>query len=151
MPNYNYSKDYPIARKTEVEIAKLLCEKYKLKFHSRCDDNRWDFILEKKDGGQLKFEVKEDFTHARTGNIGVEYSCRNKPSGISTSQADYYVFKVHNADGSFSIQMIQTAKLKQLIERVAYHRTVNGGDIGSNSMNYLFHDFVIYRQSINII
>ena len=37
-------------------------------------------------------EVKYDLKALETGNIYVEYQSRGKPSGISTSEADYYCF-----------------------------------------------------------
>lgn len=42
--------------------------------------------------GKDTFEVKTDWTSKRTGNVGVEYLCNSKDSGILTSCADYYVF-----------------------------------------------------------
>lgn len=39
-----------------------------------------------------KIEVKYDLKALNTGNVYVEYSSRGKPSGISTSEADYYCF-----------------------------------------------------------
>tara|TARA_B110000977_G_scaffold14822_1_gene18287 strand:+ start:664 stop:1008 length:345 start_codon:yes stop_codon:yes gene_type:complete len=37
-------------------------------------------------------EVKYDLIAVKTGNVYIEYISRGKPSGISTSQADYYCF-----------------------------------------------------------
>jgi hypothetical protein len=39
-----------------------------------------------------KIEVKRDFQCLQSGNIFVEYESRNKPSGIATSEADYYCY-----------------------------------------------------------
>ena len=39
-----------------------------------------------------KLEVKRDSWVGRSGNIAIEFKSRNKPSGISTTQADYWVF-----------------------------------------------------------
>lgn len=36
-------------------------------------------------------EVKHDY-QTDTGNIAIEWFCRNKPSGISTSNSDYYIY-----------------------------------------------------------
>jgi hypothetical protein len=38
-------------------------------------------------------EVKCDRIAVKTGNVYIEYESRGKPSGISTSQADYWVYK----------------------------------------------------------
>ncbi len=41
---------------------------------------------------QKKIEVKRDFRAIETGNIFVEYQSRNKPSGLATSEAHYWVY-----------------------------------------------------------
>jgi hypothetical protein len=41
---------------------------------------------------QKKIEVKRDFRAMETGNIFVEYQSRNKPSGLATSEAHYWVY-----------------------------------------------------------
>lgn len=149
-PNYDFQKDLPVARKTENEVCRLLCNTFNLKFVSDCRDNRYDLMMENSSGHPVTFEVKEDFTHARTGNIGVEFECRGKPSGISVCQADFYVYKVHNSDNTTCVYLIRKSKLQKMIADKLYHRIVNGGDIGSNSMNYLFKDSVFYAQARRI-
>ena len=37
-------------------------------------------------------EVKRDFMASRTGRVFVEFFCRNKPSGIATTQAKFWAF-----------------------------------------------------------
>jgi len=39
-------------------------------------------------------EVKREPSALRWGNVFVEFECRNKPSGITTSKADVYVFVI---------------------------------------------------------
>ena len=73
-----------------------------------------------------------------TGNVAVEYSCRGKLSGISTSEADFYIYKLETRDKGIHYIMHKVSDLKQMIERKEYFREVNGGDRGSNSLNYLF-------------
>lgn len=43
------------------------------------------------DDGSLKFEVKFDEMTLKTGNIAIEVGTKTKPTGLSTSQADYWV------------------------------------------------------------
>jgi hypothetical protein len=43
--------------------------------------------------GEIKIEVKSDRKAQFTGNVYIEYESRKKPSGISTTQSDYYIFK----------------------------------------------------------
>lgn len=147
MPNYNFRDDLPIAQETEKEVAKILEDKGAkiLEFNN---DNKYDIKIEWK-GQEKTIEVKEDFTCQRTGNVGLEYSCRGKDSGIACSKADFYVYKIHEPGGAIHFYMMKTADLKKLIENKLYHRVVNGGDVGSNSMNYLF--FLKYIKQISIM
>jgi hypothetical protein len=137
MPNYDFKKDLPIARNTEKEIATLLEKQYGAKILSFEDTNKYDILVLIK-GKKIKIEIKEDFTGETTGNVGLEFSCRGKPSGIEVSEADYYIYKLHTMDYGIQYVLHSTAALKKMIANGEYFRIVNGGDKGSNSMNYLF-------------
>lgn len=137
-PNYNFDLDLPIAKKTEEQVAKFLIKHAQMKFLGECDTNAYDLKMSTKDDKIVTIEVKEDFTCQRTGNVGVEYECRGKPSGISVSKADAYLYKIHEPNGKKSLYVIATKNLKKMIAEEQYFRVVNGGDPGSNSMNYLF-------------
>jgi hypothetical protein len=75
-----------------------------------------------------KVEVKSDRRTGETGNVYIEYWSRGKPSGISTSQADFYVYKV----GEDKAILISTSQLKQrikqLVEEGKARMNVKGGD-----------------------
>ena len=139
MPNYNFRKDLPIAQNTEHEIALLLTNLYGAEILEFSHDNRYDILAKMPANiGTFSFEVKEDFTCEKTGNIGLEFECRGKPSGIAVSQADFYIYKMHTPTNGIQIILISTNKLKRMIRENKYFRIVNGGDKDSNSMNYLF-------------
>ncbi len=137
MPHYNFRKDHKIARKTERQIADYLVTKG-YEFLDECDNADYDIRMKTPPGEVITIEIKEDFTCQKTGNIGLEYHCRGKPSGISVSKADFYLYKVHEPNGEKNMYVIKTSNLKEMIEGELYHRTVSGGDPGSNSLNYLF-------------
>lgn len=145
---YDFRKDVLVAEITEKKIAKLLETAYNLivlKFNKNKD---YDIVMKgKKTGDVYTFEVKEDFTHARTGNIGVEFESWGKASGIQVSKADFYVFVVHNADKTSDAYIIETAVLKSIIKKELYSRIVVGGDVGSESKNYLFEDTVFFQHA----
>jgi len=136
MPNYNFDLDLPIAKKTEQEVAEILKRVYNAKIISFNHTNEFD-ILGEVNGKRFTVEVKEDFTCERTGNVGVEFSCRGKPSGINTTKADYYIYKIHTKEFIVFVQY-PVWKLKRIINEIKFFRVVNGGDIGSDSRNYLF-------------
>lgn len=143
MPHYNFRKDFKIARKTERQIADYFITNKGYEFIDECDNADYDIRMKTDSGNIVTYEIKEDFTCKRTGNIGLEYHCRGKPSGISVSKADYYLYKVHEPNGEKNMYAIETSNLKKMIDNKLYHRIVNGGDPGSNSMNYLFRLNVI--------
>ena len=45
-----------------------------------------------------KVEVKHDRIAHKTGNVFIEYESRNKPSGIATTDADYWIYKLENTE-----------------------------------------------------
>lgn len=66
-------------------------------------------------------EVKSDLQAHKTGNVYVEYESRGKPSGISTSQAEYWAFVI-----SGRVVILPTAQLKKIAR--LYFKPVAGGD-----------------------
>ena len=56
-----------------------------------------------------KIEVKRDFIAHKTGNVFVEYESRGAPSGISTTQADYWAFVLEYE----TVVIIPSNRLKQ--------------------------------------
>lgn len=134
---YDFKQDFPIAQRTEREVGEILEQRYQGKVMEYGKTNKYD-ILFKTNTRLLKFEVKEDFTCEKTGNVGVEFECRGKPSGIQVSEADFYIYKVHSQYGDVRYFLCSTKCLKKMIADKEYFRIVTGGDPGSNSKNYLF-------------
>lgn len=101
------------------------------------NDKRFDLdlaygqVFEKKVAeilGQSKIEVKtEKDKWKTTGNIVIEYESRNKPSGIITTDADYWL---HNLAMGDSIVLSLLIKVSTLRKYIATHnpRSVRGGD-----------------------
>ena len=70
-------------------------------------------------------EVKRDLKALITGNIYVEYESRGKKSGITTSEADWYVYVLSDAQ----LIIIETCKLKKIARKyVGTERDKKGGD-----------------------
>lgn len=71
-----------------------------------------------------KIEVKTDLKAKSTGNVYVEYYSRGKPSGISTSEADYYCFIIED-----NLHLIPSQKLKNICrEYIGTDMDKHGGD-----------------------
>lgn len=71
-----------------------------------------------------KVEVKRDRKARLTGNIFVEYESRGKPSGISTSEADYWCFVVEE-----TFILLTAQRLKEIVETLkGTDKERTGGD-----------------------
>ena len=93
----------------------------------------WDVKL-KRGSLEAKYEVKADRLSAKTGNLCIEYECSGLPSGISTTEANYYAyFIIHGSD--HDMYLIPVPRIKELIAQGAYKK-MNGGD-GYRSRFYL--------------
>jgi hypothetical protein len=69
-------------------------------------------------------EVKYDLQALKTNNVYVEYYSRNKPSGISTSEADFYCFAFGD-----TFHLIETELLKSKCRKyIKTNRDKQGGD-----------------------
>jgi len=136
MSNYKFSDDLPVAIETEKDVAQILAKIYDARILKFEHSNKYDILAIIK-GSKYTFEVKEDFMSWKTGNVALEFECRGKPSGIQTSEANFYIYKIHGKNG-IHYYLFKTNVLKKMVDRQEYFRVVSGGDEGSNSMNYLF-------------
>jgi hypothetical protein len=80
------------------------------------NDSRYDFRLTSSTENDLTFEIKSDCYEYLKGfmtyNIFVETSCSNKPSGIMTSEADYFVYYFPYLEEAY---FIQSDKLREFV------------------------------------
>jgi len=102
------------------------------------DDYRYDLKVRKDGGPELKLELKEDFMTQKTNNVAIEFESRGRPSGISTSEAQFYIYTVPwDKKKTKDIVFVLVGNLKEFFSRGNGYRTVIGGDKGSNTKMYL--------------
>jgi hypothetical protein len=78
--------------------------------------------------GQSKIEVKtEKDKWKTTGNIVIEYESRGKPSGIITTEADYWLHNCAIGDNIVFSLLLKVSTLRQYIAK-QNPRSVRGGD-----------------------
>jgi hypothetical protein len=79
-----------------------------------------------------RIEVKTDRIAHITGNVAVEYRYKGRPSGIATTEADYWSFLLYDMT---TIIMVPTDKLKS-IARAKYKQDqiTLGGDENASEM-----------------
>lgn len=86
-----------------------------------------DWVNELFNGKYKKIEVKVDYIAHRTGKVFIEYSSRGKPSGIATTDADYWIYKIEATDSAI---ILEVNRLKEKLRR--YYRNdvyiKRGGD-----------------------
>lgn len=72
-----------------------------------------------------KLEIKRDFKASQTGRVFVEFFCRGKPSGISTTEADFWCFVLDEE----TVIILPTEKLIKLVDEAKKSgKVVAGGD-----------------------
>ena len=85
-----------------------------------------------------KIEVKsERDVWQKTGNIAIEYECYGKPSGINTTESDYWFHNLSIGDETFATLVFDTKSLKKIINKLDYKRSVSGGDNMASRMYLL--------------
>jgi hypothetical protein len=132
--NLDFNKDFELGIDGEEFIKNFLISKG-FKFISENNDNKYDLLMSY-NKSEIKYEIKTDVFITKekdSGNLVVEFECRNKPSGISVTEADYYVYYIPNLKEVWNIKM---SDLKNLIEENDFKVAV-GGDKGSNTKMYL--------------
>ena len=82
-----------------------------------------------------KIEVKsERCMWMKTGNICIEYESYGKPSGIITTEADFWFHNLCIDDDIFCTFIFDVPKLKQLIDKLDFKKSVSGGDHKASKM-----------------
>lgn len=66
---------------------------------------------------QKKIEVKTDFIAHTTGNIAIEYECRGRPSGIATTESEYYVYVIPLGEVRELMVVLKVSELKKIARK----------------------------------
>jgi len=97
--------------------------KYDLVFGEIREKRVADILLNK------RIEVKtERGQWATTGNIAIEYEYRGQPSGITTTEAPYWLHILEVDGKEFCTLLFKTSVLRTLLKTVKHARRVTGGD-----------------------
>jgi hypothetical protein len=77
-------------------------------------------------GGSFRVEVKSDRMAAKTGNVFIEIFYKDKPSGISTTMADYWVYRIDDNDTAV---IIPVKRLREIVRsHIRQHGYKHGGE-----------------------
>ena len=91
----------------EEEAAKRIEKINNVKVLNYCNDNKYDFLT----SDNIKYEVKTEPSSLKTNNFFIEFEGYGKPSGISTTEADYYII-----NDTLTYYLISASKLKLLVK-----------------------------------
>lgn len=105
----------------------------------------YDLIINK-DGFKTKIEVKSDRQASKTGNLCIEYECNNKSSGITSTEADFWIYFIVYPDRD-ECYIIPIEDLRELVK---FSRKVKGGD-GMRSRCYLLNKSMVKQYISNKI
>lgn len=131
---YNLEKYKPY----EIEASRRIKNKYNIDIKSFCDNNKYDFITT----DDIKYEVKTDEASKKTNNFFIEFSGYKKPSGIATTESNYYILS-----NTVDYYLIETGKLKELIK----NNTFKIVKVKTNdTYGYLINKNIIILNSIII-
>jgi hypothetical protein len=141
MANYDFKKDINIGEAGEV-IVRLDLESVGGTFISDNKDNKYDLLMNMPIRGsfnyqKVSYEIKTDVycrPHMDTGNLFVEFESRGSASGITVSEADWFVTYFEYFK---EIWYIKTSDLKKLILNNKFKKTELSGDLNSNTKGYL--------------
>jgi len=151
----NFNNDINVGNIGEI-LATQYLEQLGLKFIRKSEESadlkKWDLEFAQNDK-LYRYEIKNDvyilppkifvsdkltspikLNGRDTGNIFIEFYCRNKPSGITTTTADVWMnFFFHLKE----LWMIPVSKLRQLISNNEFRISEESGDINSHTKGYL--------------
>lgn len=91
----------------------------------------WDVATTYQDH-TVKWEVKSDRMACRTGNVAIETRYNGLPSGISSTEADYYAYFILQPATDPTLYMIPTDYLRTMVTKD--YRVVRGGDRCASEM-----------------
>ena len=117
----NWEEDLKKGEEIEYKLLEYLQKKYPKAYKMEGNFKDFDIEVPEKD---IKIEVKRDIGSQESGNFFIEYECNYKPSGISTSKANYWVIY---DEGSYTWVKISVLKSICLIYGNTWKGFPNGG------------------------
>ena len=135
MANLDFISDLKLGNDGEESIIKYLLDKG-CEYVDSNNDNKYDLKMITK-GVETTYEIKTDVKCAPlfdTGNIFIEFESRGKASGISVTQADWFVTYFKYLKEAW---FIKSDKLKKLINENDFQTFKDAGDVGSATHGYL--------------
>lgn len=140
MAEYNFHKDLKVGKNTEKELTVLLWSEMVFPFYGVANVEimsgafkDYDVVLTTNGGMQVTFEVKTDLYARKSGNVAFETACRGSPSGLETTKADYWVYKIYTSPKGEALWWYEKPEgIKKMLQNFGTQK--GGGDQGSNTV-----------------
>ena len=131
-------------QKSENLVLDIIKKKYPKAFLKEGYHKEYDIMIPEIN---KTVEVKKDFKSQYTGNVVIEVEMNNRPSGLETSTADWWVFHLNDIE----LVWIKLKRLKELVKSEDYNLVefIGKGDTISN-LAYLVKKKDIYLWSNKI-
>ncbi len=133
----NFYESLESGKETENAVLSLIKEKYPKSYIIDGYFKDYDIYVPEKDMG---IEVKKDVKSQETGNLVVEIEFGGKPSALSTTKADYWVFY----DGESYI-WITPNKLKAVVTNLGTISKFTGKGDTKSKKAYLMPKNIIIK------
>jgi len=115
----------------KIIVMYLICQG--MDYKGLNNDYKYDIkMFSKKHKQDITFEVKTDVYPEDTGNLAVEIRYKGKPSGVSHTEADWFVYWYRNISYQ-NVWMIKVDELKSLIKKNKF-KIVKGGDNNNSQL-----------------
>lgn len=148
----SYNKFYSDLKNGQEYELKLLNHIPYIKYiQSQGCFKEYDLKIYHKSKRYNTYEVKSDKQINIYGNICIEYMCRNKPSGITTTKARYWaIFECK--DALYTLYIIPSKIIREYIEKKKYKRDCDGGDNKASKLylfdKNLFKEYIVYSNIV---
>ena len=122
----------------EKLAAKKICVKNHVEIDHFCENYKDDF--QTSDG--LKYELKHDKASVVTGNFFIEYASNDNPSGITSTQANFYIINSNN-----EYYLIDVEKIKLMINEKKCKKIVHV-NITNSTRGFLFDKLLFIKSCV---
>jgi hypothetical protein len=123
-------------KKYEKIAQDRICSLYDTEILNECCNNLYDFETIE----NIKYEVKTDEYSIKSGNYFIEFQGYNKPSGLTTTQAAFYILT-----NTINYYLIDIDILRALTKNKPIRTTKDGLTYG-----YLINKTLIIKHSTEI-
>jgi len=132
---------YDSRPRPEIKTAEL--------FGHKDTGKEWDLDLlngqEAESFPKGKYEFKRDYEVSKTGRLAIEISCSGKPSGLATTESDWWIIWLDGQEfrGEVGI-IIKTERLKAIVRN---YRVEESGDDKRAICHIPFKEMLLYSNS----